>query len=462
NSRTPSPVKLSLTQRLNPFPCIFKGISRSRTMESFNSEPLPPFEKSQFIESEQKTSQQNTNEYFPKPLNTQTNMSSLMGQNNKGDNQDSFEVFGSPASQNSSNDSGITTHSSTINKRFATNHQTVNNDPNTSEWSLGPSESFMMNHSGKSTSTTPPLPPKPIHHRTRCCNGLKDQYLNASSHDSCNHQSVEPPRPHCRNLSCSEKDKKYQYLKASSHDSCNHQSVEPPRPHRRNLSCSEKDKKCRSEKSASPILALDANGICENRQNAVRFQENANGLSQCANGNDCPSDDSTLSDFKPGDHFERAESSDSVKTTVPVDWDSKTTSHQQISNGAGIDATYDNNYRHSNTEYDVPADNSIDRRDSSPSSLLLDIYEKLKCFNRSRSRCSSPQKPPLPLNRTQVANIQKYQERMVQTDESSRSSSRGSLINSPSRGYHEMNGDYVSKSEVKCILMKLIPIMWYF
>ncbi|CAH8828064.1 unnamed protein product [Trichobilharzia szidati] len=407
SSRTPSPVKLSLTQRLNPFPCIFKGNSRSRTTESFNSEPLPSFEKSQFIESEKKTSQPNGNGYFPKPSNTQTKMSSLMGQNNKGDNQDSFTVFDSPTGQNSSNDSGITTHSSTINKTFPTNHQAVNTDPNASEWSLGPSESFLMNHSGKCTSTTPPLPPKSAHHRARCCNGLKDQYLNASSHDFCNHHLVEPPRPHSRNLSSSEK-----------------------------------DKKCRSEKSASPILALDANGICENRQNAVRFQENVNGLYQCANGNDCPSEDSTISDFKPKDHLERAESSDSVKTTVPVDWDSKTTIHQQISDGAVPDAAYDNNYRNLNTEYDVPADNSIDRRDSSPSSLLLDIYEKLKCFNKSRSRCSSPQKPPLALNRTQVANIQQYQERMVQTDESSRNTSREPLINSPSRSYHEMNGDY--------------------
>ncbi|CAH8469516.1 unnamed protein product [Heterobilharzia americana] len=322
--------------------------------------------------------------------------------------RDKFVIFDSPNNENASDDLKCDNQASPANQRFSVNRHVVNSDQVSSQWSLGPSEGLLSNHGLKFAPNTPPLPPKSVNSGARYANVMKDQNFG----------------------SCSS------YLDQK-------RTVEQPRPSRQNAVATESHKNCKPEKSASPILAFDANRVCENRQGAVRFQENIGNFSVWKK-------DEYFTDFasisqstecNPEDHSERAHSTDSSKTPVPVHLENMKINHHKAADTANVHTTYDNGCNLSAAEYDVPAD-TAGQRDSSPISLMRDIYSKQKCFNGTKSPISSPHKPPLVLNAQQVIAGQQYQERKIQRGDRSEESEKEQHINPNSANYQGVNGDY--------------------
>lgn len=409
SSRTPSPVKQTLTQRLNPFPCIFKGLSRSRILENISCETLPSFDKTQFIESECQTNQVNGNEFIDdkrsRPNSTKPLSFRYM---NDLDSEDKFEIF-SPSNNNNGFDHlGYNNQTLPLYNRPYTIRSTSNNDHIASEWSLAPSETH---HIMKVTSTTPPLPPKSTNSRGRYYNGIQHKQYNFYHPCFYEKQSNEP--------------------------------------HRQNPSITEANKICKPERSASPILAFDANRICESRQSAVRFQENTNTSGIWTKENECSLEDTTstaqTNGYKPKIFIDRAQSSDSVQTFTPADWDDKTTSHEKVTDSANVGTTYDNGCSNTITEYDVPPDNGVDWKHSIPLPILYDSYSKQKCSDKPNNDHCINRRPPSDINSTQTSEKKpQIQQKKNQRGDRSEENKHGHDIQAHIDFCTKTNGDYVS------------------
>ncbi|TNN05513.1 hypothetical protein EWB00_009202 [Schistosoma japonicum] len=416
-SRTPSPVKQTLSQRLNPFPCIFKGISKSRMLENLSSELLSTFDKSEFIESDFQTSQSSDNEYLskcsrptavkPLPLRYMNNM----------DSQDKFEIFGPPNHSNGFGNLGYKNNNNNNNNqtlpvynRSPAFRSTSNNDHIASEWSLAPSET---NHIAKVDSTTPPLPPKALNSRGKFSNGI--QYRNCDSCHPCFHEK---------------------------------QHIEPPKLHRQHLLISEGNKTRKPERSSSPILAFDANRICESRQSAVRFQENTNSSGIWTKENECSLNDTTsvsqVNGYKPKVYIERGQSTDSVDTFTPADWDNKTISHDKVTDSTNIGTTYDKGCTDTAIEYDVPADACNDRKHSNPSnSCLNDSLLKQKCLDRQNNDNCLTENTSSVLNATYTNGKQlQFKQKKYQRGDRSEENKCKPDIQPQTDFYPTVNGDY--------------------
>ncbi|KAK4473588.1 hypothetical protein MN116_002943 [Schistosoma mekongi] len=421
-SRTPSPVKQTLSQRLNPFPCIFKGISRSRILENLSSELLSTFDKSEFIESDSQTNQSTDNQYLgkcsrpiaikPLPLKYMNNI----------DSQDKFEIFGPPNHSNNFHDLGYQNNNNnssnnnnnnqtpSMYNRSSAFHSTSDNDNIASEWSLAPSEAH---HIAKIDSTTPPLPPKALNSRGKFSNVI--QHRNCDSCHPCFHEK---------------------------------QHVEPPKLQRQNLLISEGNKTCKPERSSSPILAFDANRICESRQSAVRFQENTNSSGIWTKENECSLNDTTstsqVNGYKPKVYIERGQSTDSVETFTPADWDNKTISHDKVTDSTNIGTTYDNGCTDTITEYDVPADACINRKHSNPSNTHLnDSLIKQKCLDRQNNDNCLTENSSSVLNATHTSEKQlQLQRKKYQRGDRSEENKHKPDIQPQTNFYPTVNGDY--------------------
>ncbi|CAH8488483.1 unnamed protein product [Schistosoma curassoni] len=407
SSRTPSPVKQTLTQRLNPFPCIFKGLSKSRILENISCETLPSFDKTEFIESECQTNQVNGNEFIDdkrsRPNSTKPLSFRYM---NDLDSEDKFEIF-SPSNNNNGFDHlGYNNQTLPLYNRPYTIRSTSNNDHIASEWSLAPSETH---HIMKVTSTTPPLPPKSTNSRGRYYNGIQHKQYNFYHPCFYEKQSNEP--------------------------------------HRQNPSITEANKICKPERSASPILAFDANRICESRQSAVRFQENTNTSGIWTKENECSLEDTTstaqTNGYKPKIFIDRAQSSDSVQTFTPADWDDKTTSHEKVTDSANVGTTYDNGCSNTITEYDVPPDNGVDWKHSIPLPILYDSYSKQKCSDKPNNDHCINRRPPSDINSTQTSEKKpQIQQKKNQRGDRSEENKHGHDIQAHIDFCTKTNGDY--------------------
>uniref|UniRef100_A0A3Q0KV17 Ras-associating domain-containing protein n=1 Tax=Schistosoma mansoni TaxID=6183 RepID=A0A3Q0KV17_SCHMA len=408
-TRTPSPVKQTLTQRLNPFPCIFKGLSKSRILENISCETLPSLDKVEFIESESNTNQANGNECIddkrPRPISTKPLPLKYM---NDLDSEDKFEIF-SPSHNNNNNGFdklGYNSQTLPFYNRLNAIRSTSNNDHVASEWSLAPSETH---HIMKATSTTPPLPPKSTNSRGRYINGIQHRQYN-SYHPSF-------------------------YEKQSNEQ------------HRQCSSVTEGNKICKPERSASPILAFDANRMCESRQSAVRFQENTNTSGIWTKENECSLEDTTrtaqINGFKPKVFIDRAQSSDSIQTFTPADWDDKTTSHEKVTDSANVGTTYDNGCSNTVTEYDVPADNYVDWKHSIPPPILYDSYSKQKCSDKPNNDYCINRRPSYDINSTQLCEKKpQIQQKKHQRGDRSEENKHGSDIQAHIDFCSKTNGDY--------------------
>ncbi|CAI2725567.1 unnamed protein product [Schistosoma spindalis] len=405
SSRTPSPVKQTLTQRLNPFPCIFKGLSKSRILENISCETLPSFDKTEFIESECQTNQINGNEFIDDKRSRPNSTKPLpLRYMNDLDSEDKFEIF-SPSNNNNGFDNlGYNNQTLPLYNRSYAIRSTSNNDRIASEWSLAPSETHHI-----MKVTTPPLPPKSTNSRGRYYNGIQHRQYNFYHPCFYEKQSNEP--------------------------------------HRQNPSVTEGNKTCKPERSASPILAFDANRICESRQSAVRFQENTNTSGIWTKENECSLEDTTSTAqtnvCKPKVFINRAQSSDSVQTFTPADWDDKTTSHEKVTDSANVGTMYDNGCSNTITEYDVPPDNCSDWKHSIPLPIPYDSYSNQKCSDKPNDDYCINRRQQSDINSTQTSEKKpQIQQKKHQRGDRSEKNKHGHDIQANIDFCTKTNGDY--------------------
>ncbi|CAH8464652.1 unnamed protein product [Schistosoma turkestanicum] len=414
-SRTPSPVKQTLTQRLNLFPCIFKGLTKSRLLEQINhsSESMPLFDKTDFIESESQTTPPSYgNGYYTneKPNRPVTTKSLPQRYGNHLDSKDKFEIF-NPFNNNNKESSD---HLRSMNRC------TINNDHKNSEWSLAPSE---LHHPMKATSISPPLPPKLMNTKARYNN------INNTTNAEIQHRYYNSYQP------CVYEKQSIELSKSN---------------HSNSLASTEVNKLCRPEKSASPILAFDANRrTCESRQSsAVRFQENTNSSGIWTKENECSLKDATSTvqsnEYNKAKlYVDRAQSSDSIQTFTAADWDDKTISREKVTDSVNIGATYDNGCNDTIIEYDVPADSCIDWKYSNPQPIVYNSYTEEKCSEKQNGNyCANPISSRF-LNATQISeNKSHIQQKKYQRGDRSEENKHEPGVQTHTDFGTTMNGDY--------------------